>query len=90
MRSVECQVAAAVAFHRTVAASGPVHLVASGPARLAGSGPQGLRDFVRLPADLDRLPAFAHLVRELTVSLPLLHLTGHSPRGPLYPTGTSS
>jgi hypothetical protein len=94
MRSVECQVAAAVVAARSmgVAASDPARLAGSGLLARAGLGLQALPDFVRRQVDSDQVLAFAHLVQcsGLAASQALLHRTGHSRREALCPAGTFS
>jgi hypothetical protein len=94
MRSVECQVAAAVAARSMgVEASGPLHLAAFAPVRLADSGQQAQPDLVLLPAaDSDQAPASVHLAQcsGLAGSQALVHQIAHSVREAFRPAGTYS
>ena len=86
MRSVECQVAAAVAARSMgVEASGPLHL--------ADSGQQAQPYLVLLPAaDSDQAPASVHLAQcsGLAGSQALVHQIAHSVREAFRPAGTYS
>jgi hypothetical protein len=91
MRSVECQVAAAVAARSMgVEASGPLHLAAFAPLRLADSGQQAQPDLVLLPVDSDQAPASVHLAQcsGLAGSQALVHQIAHSVREAFRPAGT--